>query len=66
MKVYFYKGSFGDSEQVDIEPPIELGDNLVISKDLLNKTPIKQLKRTVKEILTSDTLKTELYGKGGL
>lgn len=66
LKVYFYKGSFGDSEQIDIEPPIELGDNLVISKDLLNKTPIKQLKRTVKEILTSDTLKTELYGKGGL
>jgi hypothetical protein len=66
LKVYFYKGSFGDSEQVDIEPPIELGDNLVINKDLLNKNPTKQLRRTVKEILTSDTLKTELYGKGGL
>lgn len=66
LKVYFYKGSFNDTEQVDIEPPIEIGDNLVINKDLFNKTPTKQLKRTVKEILTSDTLKTELYGKSGL
>lgn len=66
LKMYFYKGSPNDTEFIDIDPPVEPGDLLKIRKDLLDKTPQQQQTRTVKKILTSDTLKTELYNKSGL
>lgn len=66
VKVYFYKGSYNDTEFVNIDPPIEPGDILQIRKDLLNKSPQQQQTRTVKRILTSDTVQTELYNKLGL
>jgi hypothetical protein len=66
LKVYFYKGSTNDTEFVDIDPPIEPGDLLKIRKDLLDKVPSEQQFRTVKRILTSDTLQTELYKRSGL
>lgn len=66
LKVYFYKGSFNDTEFINIDPPIEPGDLLQIRKDLLSKSPQLQNIRTVKEILTSDSVQTELYKKPGL
>jgi hypothetical protein len=66
VKVYFYKGSINDTEFVNIDPPIEPGDLLQIRKDLLEKSPFEQQFRTVKEILTSDTLLTQLYKGTGL
>jgi len=66
LKIYFYKGSFNDTEFVNIDPPVEPGDLLQIHKDLFDKTPQQQYTRTVKQILTSDTLKTELYRRTGL
>jgi len=66
LKVYFYKGTFGDTELVDVEETIKKGDNVQIKKDLFATSPQKQLSRTVKEILTSDQLKTELYNLEGL
>jgi hypothetical protein len=66
LKVYFYKGSFNDTEFIDIDSPVEPGDLLQIRKDLFNTIPQQQQTRTVKRILTSDTLQTELYNKTGL
>lgn len=66
LKVYVYLGSPNDTELVNIDPPIEIGDTLNIKKDLFNSSPVEQFDRTVKEILTSDTLQTEMYGKKGL
>jgi hypothetical protein len=66
IKVYFYRGSTNDTELVDIDPPIKLGDKVQIQKDLLNPFPSKQNNRTVKKILTSDSLQTEYYNKNGL
>jgi len=66
IKVYFYKGYYNDTEFVNIDPPVEPGDLLQIRKDLLNKSPQQQQTRTVKRILTSDTVQTELYKKLGL
>lgn len=65
-KVYFYKGNYNDTEFVNVIPIIEPGDVLQIRKDLLNKSPQQQQTRTVKRILTSDTVQTELYNKLGL
>lgn len=66
IKVYFYKGNYNDTEFVNIIPIVEPGDLLQIRKDLFNKSPQQQQTRTVKRILTSDTLKTEMYDKLGL
>lgn len=66
IKVYFYRGSVNDTELVNIDPPIEPGDKVQIQKDLLNPFPAQQNSRTVKEILTSDSLQTEYYNKKGL
>ena len=66
LKVYFYKGNYNDTEFVNIDPPIEPGDLLQIRKDLFESSPQQQQTRTVKRILTSKTLKTELYNKLGL
>jgi len=66
IKVYFYKGYYNDTEFVNIDPPVEPGDLLQIRKDLLNKSPQRQQTRTVKKILTSDSVETELYNKLGL
>lgn len=66
LKIYFYEGSTGDTELVDIDPRIKIGDNLLVKKDLFNISPPRQEKRTVKDIISSDEVLTELYGNGGL
>jgi hypothetical protein len=65
IKVYFYAGSEGDTSIVDVIPPIEIGDNVRVKKNL-EKNPQTQLKRTVKRIIASDILKTEIYSNKGL
>ena len=65
IKVYFYAGSEGDTSIVDVIPPIEIGDNVRVKKNL-EKNPQTQLKRTVKRIISSDILKTEIYSNKGL
>lgn len=65
IKLYFYSGYTGDTEYVDIESPIKVGDNVVVKKNY-EKNPQTQLKRTVRRLLASDRLKTELYKDIGL
>lgn len=66
LKVYFYTGFEGDTELVDLESSIKVGDNLQIKKDLITPVPKYQYQRTIKKILSSSQLLTELYGRQGL
>jgi hypothetical protein len=65
IKVYFYSGYTGDTEFFDIDSPIEIGDNVLVKKNY-EKNPQTQIKRTVRRLLASDRLKTELYKDSGL
>lgn len=65
LKVYFYMGSDGDAIFYDIDPKIKVGDTLKVKKKV-ERSPETQFNRTVKRILSSDTLKTEIYNKKGL
>ena len=65
IKVYFYSGYIGDTEFFDIDSPIEIGDNVLVKKNY-EKNPQTQSKRTVRKLLASDRLKTELYKDIGL
>jgi hypothetical protein len=66
LKVYFYKGFEGDTELVDLESNIKIGDNLQIKKDLITPVPKQQYFRTIKKILSSSQLLTEVYDRQGL
>jgi len=66
LKVYFYRGYQNDSELVNIVPDIKKGDKITIDKDLDNRTPVVQFERTVKRIISSDKLETEIYERKGL
>lgn len=66
VKVYFYAGYGPDTEEVFPNTNFKVGDTVLINKDLYETSPLRQLSRTVKEILTSDSFKTELYKNKGL
>jgi len=65
IKIYFYAGSENDTSIVNVIPPIEIGDNVKVKKNF-EENPQTQLKRTVKRIISSDILKTEIYSDKGL
>jgi flagellar motor switch/type III secretory pathway protein FliN len=65
LKVYFYEGSDGDTIYNDIDPKIKVGDRVLVKKNL-ERNPQTQFNRTVKKIISSDKLKTEIYNKRGL
>ena len=66
IKVYFYEGFTGDSILADAEENLKKGDKLEIQKDLYNSIPKRQFSRTVKDILSSDEVETEIYNRRGL
>ncbi len=65
IRVYFYTGSEGDVIYNDIDPRVKIGDKVLVKKNI-EKNPQTQLGRTIKRILSSDKLKTEIYDKKGL
>ena len=65
IKLYFYEGYTGDSEYIDIVEPVKIGDKVKVYKTD-KATPETQSSRTVKRILSSDKLRTEIYNKKGL
>lgn len=65
LKVYFYSGSENDTIFVDVIPKLKVGDKVSVKKNIA-KNPQTQFNRTVKRILSSDKLKTEIYNKKGL
>ncbi len=66
VKVYFYAGYNPDTEEVSPNTNFKVGDTVLIPKDLYETSPLRQSSRTVKEILTSDSFKTELFNGRGL
>lgn len=65
IRVYFYTGSEGDTIYNDIDPRVKVGDKVLVKKNI-EKNPQTQFQRTVKRILSSDKLKTEIYNRSGL
>ncbi len=66
VKVYFYFGFLGDSDLFRSQIDIKEGDVLKIQEDFFGAPPFNQLDRTIKRVVSSDTLKTEVYTNIGL
>lgn len=66
LKVYFYKGSTNDTQLFINKSGIKEGDGLQISQDIYSPPPVEQKSRTVVRILSSDTLRTEVYDDVGI
>jgi len=66
LKIYFYSGYEGDAQNFDTISGIKEGDKLQIQDDIFGVPPTQQRERTVKRILSSDTLRTEVYTANGL
>jgi hypothetical protein len=66
VKVYFYFGFFGDATLFQSQTDVKEGDILRIQRDIFEAPPFEQLNRTAKRIVSSDTLRTEVYSNIGL
>ena len=66
VKVYFYFGSIGDSDLFQSQIDIKEGDVVRVQQDYFGAPPFDQLNRTAKRIVSSDTLRTEVYSNIGL
>lgn len=66
VKVYFYFGFFGDAEIFQNQTDVKEGDKLRIQRDIFEAPPFEQFDRTTKRIVSSDTLRTEVYSNIGL
>ena len=60
-QIFFYKGSFGDTQFVDIEPPIEVGDQLQLATPQENLLVGDEKLRTIVGINSSNSVKTSIY-----
>lgn len=68
VEIYFYVGTRGsDSEQFDVNSPIQIGDTLQVYSNNSNlPTTITQNPRTIFDILSSSLLETNLYSDQGI
>lgn len=66
LKVYFYKGSINDTQLFTNKNRVKEGDKLQIAQDIYSPPPVEQKSRTVMRILSSDTLRTEVYDDVGI
>ena len=68
VDIFFFKGQDGiDIKIVDIDESIKIGDQLKIKKhNALESTRSQYKDRTVKEILSSDLVETEVYRGPGI
>ncbi len=66
IKVYFYEGFDGDSEFFQSQTDVKEGDKLVVQRDIFGTTPVEQKTRVVQRVVSSDTLRTEVYSDRGL
>ena len=66
VKVYFYFGYFGDADLFQSQTDVKEGDKLRIQRDIFEAPPFEQLDRTAKRVVSSDTLRTEVYSNIGL
>ncbi|MGA1047334.1 MAG: hypothetical protein ACO3UU_04945, partial [Minisyncoccia bacterium] len=68
IAVYFYRGSSEDSSQVRTVETIKVGDSVQVFKNNapIPKTTISQDPRFVSDIVSSDTIETNLYANQGV
>lgn len=66
VKVYVYKGYTGDTFNAGGLGKLKIGDNLQLQQDFYSPPPLAQKKRIIKEIVTSDVLRTNVYNDLGL
>jgi hypothetical protein len=66
VKVYFYEGFDGDAPFFQSQTDVKEGDKLQIQRNIFEAPPLSQFSRTAKRIVSSDTLKTEVYTSVGL
>ena len=63
FKLYFYVGSDGDFRQEDIDQTVKIGDQLRLQK---YETVFEQDNRTIYQLLSADSVETEIYGGVGI
>lgn len=66
IKVYFYEGFDGDAQFFQSQTDVKEGDKLLIQRDIYEIVPIEQKVRTAQRIVSSDTLRTQVYSDRGL
>lgn len=66
LKVYFYKGASTDSQFFTTKIEVKEGDKLQIPQHIYGSPPVGQLPRTAIRIVSSDTLRTEIYTDIGI
>lgn len=66
ISIFFYRGSFDDSNFVETVETIKEGDNIQLSYNSLITSSQTQNIRTVSSIRSSDTLETILYTEQGI
>ena len=63
FKLYFYVGSDGDFRQEDIDQTVKIGDQLRLQK---YETVFEQDNRTIYQLLSADSVESEIYGGVGI
>jgi len=66
VKIYLYKGYYGDTFVAQSISKLKEGDLLQISQDIYNPPPVQQKQRIIKEFMSSDVLKTNIYSDVGI
>lgn len=66
VKVYFFEGFSGDTQFFLAQTDVKEGDKLQIDRDIYNQLPLRQKTRTGQRVVSSDTIRTEVYADRGL
>jgi hypothetical protein len=66
VKVYFYRGYTNDSFNSDDASKLKEGDSLVLLQDIYNPPPLEQNDRIIKQFVSADVLRTNIYSDLGL
>lgn len=66
LKVYFYKGAQTDVQFFTSKIQVKEGDKLQIAQNIYGTPPVAQKQRTAIRIVSSDTLRTEVYDDIGI
>lgn len=66
LKVYFYRGAATDAQFFTSKTQVKEGDGLQIPQHIFGSPPVEQLPRTAVRIVSSDTLRTEVYENIGI
>jgi hypothetical protein len=66
VKLYFYKGYIDDTSLSSVIPKLKEGDSLQLQQDIYNPPPLKQKERIIKEFVSADVLRTNVYTNIGI